>query len=147
MRGAVVADEPGPVDGEHHRQVLQADVLHQHVEGALQERRVQGDHRPHAADGEAGGEHGGVLLGDADVVEAVREPPLERLETGALRHGRRDGDDALVAFGQAHQRLAERLGVRRPDRRRLASPRCRCGTARCRGTCRAGPRRARSPCP
>ena len=88
VRGAVVADEAGAVDGEDHRQLLQADVLHEHVEGALQERRVHGDHRPHAADGEAGGEHGGVLLGDADVVEALGEPPLERLEAGALRSWR-----------------------------------------------------------
>ena len=79
MRGAVVADEAGAVDGEDHRQALQADVLDEHVVGALQEGGVDGDHRSHAADGQPGGEDGGVLLGDADVVEALGEAPLERL--------------------------------------------------------------------
>ena len=122
VRGPVVADEARPVDGEGHRQVLQPDVLHEHVERPLQERRVQRHDRPHAADGEAGGEHGGVLLRDADVVEAVGEPPLERLEPRALRHRRRDRHDALVAFGQTHERLAEGVRVRRADRRGLARP-------------------------
>ena len=120
MRGAVVADEAGAVDGEDHRQALQADVLDEHVVGALQEGGVDGDHRPHAADGEAGGEDGGVLLGDADVVEALGEAPLELLEAGALRHGGRDRHDARIGLGQAHQRLAERLRVRGAHGRRLA---------------------------
>ena len=120
MRGAVVADQAGAVDGEDHRQALQADVLDEHVEGALQEGGVDGDHRPHAADGEAGGEDDGVLLGDADVEEALGEAPLELLEAGALRHRRGDGDDARVGLGEAHQRLAERLRVGGAHGRRLA---------------------------
>ena len=147
MRRAVVADEAGPVHGERHRQVLQPDVLDEHVEGALQEGRVEGDDRPHAADGEAGGEDGRVLLGDADVVEPVGEAPLEGLEAGPLRHGRGDRHDALVLLREPHERLAERVGVagRRPPR--PCARRSRCGTGRCRGRRPAGPRRARSPCP
>ena len=45
---AVLADEPGPVDGEQDRLVVLADVVDGLVEGALEERRVERDDRPHA---------------------------------------------------------------------------------------------------
>jgi hypothetical protein len=35
--GTVGADQAGPVDGHHHRQVLQGDVVDQLVVGPLQE--------------------------------------------------------------------------------------------------------------
>jgi hypothetical protein len=41
--GAVGADEAGAVDGEGDVEVLQADVVHQLVVGALQEGAVDGD--------------------------------------------------------------------------------------------------------
>ena len=47
-------------------------------------------------DRQTGGEDDGVLFGDADVEEPRRELVLEGLEPGALRHRRRDGDDARV---------------------------------------------------
>ena len=43
------------------------------------------------AEGQARGEGHGVLLGDADVEEAVGELLGELLEAGALAHGRGDG--------------------------------------------------------
>ena len=46
--------------------------------------------------GETGGEGDGVLLGDADVEEAVRVGRLELGERGAGRHRGRDGDDPRV---------------------------------------------------
>ena len=69
----VLADEPGPVDGDQHRLVVLADVVDGLVERALQERRVERDDRPHAAHREPGRERHRVLLGDPDVEEPVRE--------------------------------------------------------------------------
>ena len=108
VRGPVVAHQPGPVDGEHDRQVLEPDVLHEHVEGALQKGRVDGDDRLQTAQGEPGREQDGVLLGDADVVNAARELAFELLQTRTGGHGRRDGDDALIRPRLAHD------GVREP---------------------------------
>ena len=48
VRRAVGADDARAVDREHHRQVLQRDVVDQLVVGALQERRVDGDDGLHA---------------------------------------------------------------------------------------------------
>ena len=73
MGGAVGADQAAAVDGQHHRQVLQGDVVDQLVVGALQEGRVDRHHRLDALAGQPGGESQGVLLGDADIVEALAD--------------------------------------------------------------------------
>ena len=70
---AVLADHAAPVQGQDHRQVLQADVVEHLVVGPLHEGGIDGGHRPHAPHGQPGGKGDGVLLADAHVIEAVRE--------------------------------------------------------------------------
>ena len=96
MRGAVLADEPRPIHREEHRQVVLAHVVNRLVEGPLQERRVQRHDRPHSADREAACHGDGVLLGDAHVVEAVREGRLELGEARPGGHARRDRHDPAI---------------------------------------------------
>ena len=94
--------------------------MHDLVEGALQEGRVDRGHRAHALEREAGREQHGLLLGDADVEIAVGHRLLQDREAGAGVHRGSDADDALVALALAHHRLAEDLGVlRRGDALRL----------------------------
>ena len=81
MGGAVAADEAGAVEREHHRQVLQRDVVDQLVVAALQEGRVDRHHRLQALAGQAGGEGDRVLLGDRDVEVALRKA-LARIRPG-----------------------------------------------------------------
>ena len=109
--GAVVADEAAAVDREHHRQVLDGGVVDDRVERALQERRVDGAHRPEAVDREAAGEHDRVLLGDADVVRPLGERRHHVLHPRALEHRGGDADDARVALGLRHEGVAEDVGV------------------------------------
>ena len=73
MGRAVGADQPGAVDGEAHRQLLDGDVVHDLVVGALQEGRIDGGERLQAFGGQAGGEGHRMLLGDADIEAALRE--------------------------------------------------------------------------
>jgi len=61
-----------------------------------------------------------VLFGDADVVQTVREALFEAVEARALGHRRGDRDDALVPLCEPHERVPERVGVRRPLGGRLA---------------------------
>ena len=81
------------------------------VEAALQERAVDGHHRPHALGREARGKGDGVLLGDAHIEAAVREGLLEEVQARAVQHGGGDADNLLVGAGQLHQGLAEHAGV------------------------------------
>ncbi|CAG9212845.1 hypothetical protein PSP6_310082 [Paraburkholderia tropica] len=111
MRRAVRADEARAVDREDHRQVLQRHVVDQLVVAALQEGRVDRDHRLEALGCETARERHRVLLGDADVEVTVREALLELDHARALAHGRRDADDAAVQLGRIAQPFAEHLRV------------------------------------
>ena len=123
VAGAVGTGDPGPVDAERHRQAVHGDVVDDLVPGAVEERRVDRHDRAHAAHRHAGGRRDGVLLGDADIEEAVGEALLERQQTGRSGHRRRDGDDTVVGLGELDDGLGERLrvaggdGLRGPDRR------------------------------
>ncbi len=111
MRGAVVGGQAAAIHAEDHRQILQADVVHDGVEGALQEGGVDGAERLEALGGQAGGEQHGVLLGDADVEILVRMVRLEAVEAGAVGHGRRDGHDLvglqLASFTRVSAKTSE----------------------------------------
>ena len=147
VRRAVGADDAGAVDREHDRQVLQHDVVDQLVVRALQERRVDRDHRLHAFARESRGERHRVLLGDADVEIAIREFLREAHEPRAFAHRRRDADDARIARRHVAQPVAEDLRVRRPWP--AASPRCpprdRTSSRRDRGSDPPRPSGSRSP--
>ena len=71
MRRAVGAHEAGAVEREAHGQVLDGDVVDDLVVAALQEGRVDRRERLDAVGREARGEGHRVLLGDADVEEAL----------------------------------------------------------------------------
>jgi hypothetical protein len=68
VRRAVAGRDARAVHAEGDRQALQADVMDDHVVGALHEGGIDRADRTQVARGDAGGEEGGVLLGDADVV-------------------------------------------------------------------------------
>ena len=97
MGRAVGADQPGAVDGEAHRQLLDRHVVHDLVVAALQEGRIDRAERLVAFGRQAGGEGHRVLLGDADVESAVGKARFEQVEPGAGGHGGGDGDDLVVA--------------------------------------------------
>ena len=105
--GAVVADEAGAVHGEDDVQLLQADVVDDLVEGALEEGRVDRADRLRALDREARGEQDRVLLGDADVVVLLGQLLVELVEPGPSRHRRGDPDHARVALGLLDQGVGE----------------------------------------
>ena len=60
-----------------------------------------------AAGGQARRGDGAVLLGDADVVDPVREGLGELVQADRLEHGRGDGDDVLALLAELDHLLAE----------------------------------------
>ena len=116
---AVVAGEAAAVHAEHDVEILQADVVDDLVERALQEGRIDRAERLVALRRHAGGEEHGVLLGDADVEIFVRVLRLEEIERRAVRHRAGDGDDLRVHVGELDHRLGEdlRVGLRAGGRR------------------------------
>ncbi len=111
MGRPIGAHQPGPVHGEPDRQVLDGDVVHHLVVGALQEGRVDGAEGLVALGGQAGGEGHGVLLGDAHVEHAVGEALFEHVQARARRHGRGDGDHLGIVGRLLDHGVGEHAGV------------------------------------
>ena len=112
VRRAVVGGEASPIHAEDHRQVLQADIVHDGIEGALQKRGIDGAERFETLCGQPGGEQDRMLLGDPHIEILVRMMRLEAVETGAVGHGGGDGHHLRIEVGQLHQGIGEHLGVR-----------------------------------
>ena len=119
MGRAVGADEAGAVHGEAHRQLLDRDVMHDLIVGALQEGRVDGGERLEAFGREPRGERHAVLLGDADIESALGKFLLELVDAGARRHRRGDGDDLRILARFLDQAFAVNLLIRRRSGFRL----------------------------
>ena len=112
--GAVGAHQARAVEGEGDRELLERDVVDDLVEAALQERGVDRAHGSHALGGEPRCEGHAVLLGDPHVVHPVGVSHGELVESGAVRHRRRQRDHARVAIGEPRECLREHA---RPTRR------------------------------
>ena len=74
--------------------------MHDIIVGTLQERGIDIAVRHHACFGETGTEGHGMSFGDADIEDAIGDLFLHNTHRTAGRHGRRDADDLLVAFGK-----------------------------------------------
>ena len=96
MRGPIGTDDARAVQREQHRQVLQRHVVDQLVIAALQERRIDREHRLQAFASQTSRECHRMLLGDADVEVPIRKTPLELDHAGALAHRGCDADQPLV---------------------------------------------------
>ena len=119
MGRAVGADEAGAVHRETNRQALDRHIVHDLVVGALQERRINGRERLEAFGGEPGGEGHPMLLGDADIEAAIGKLLGEKVEPGARRHRRGNGNDLVVLPRFLDEGFGVDFGVGRRGRFRL----------------------------
>ena len=111
MGGAVGTHDAGPVEHEGDGQVLNAHVVNQLVEGALQKGAVDRYHRLEAFAGHASRHGHGVLLGDAHIEILGRKSLLQQIQAGAGGHGSGNTHHGGVLFAELHQRLAKHLAV------------------------------------
>ena len=114
VRRPVGPDQPGTVQQQRHRQVLQGHFLEDLVVAPLQEGAVDVDDRPQAGLGQPGGEGHGVRLADAHVEEPLGKLVADRLEHVALAHGGGDRHDLRVRPHLLEHGVADQLGVGRP---------------------------------
>ena len=116
VRRTVGAGDAGPVEAVDVRQFVEADVEVGLVERPAEERGVHGDDGPQPTHRHARGRGDRMLLGDADVEDAVGEALLEGQEAGGARHGRGDRHQLGSGLGLLDDRLGERGGVARLGR-------------------------------
>ena len=113
MGRAVCADDARAVDGKQNGQVLQGDVVHQLVVGALEEGGINGDDGLHAFASQTAGKGNGVLLGDADIEIAVGKLLFEFDQSAALAHGGGNRRQSGICRRLVAQPLAEYLRIGR----------------------------------
>ena len=80
---AIGANVASAIDREAHRQVLNRDVVHHLIVGALEKGRVDRAERFVTLAGQSHGEGHRVLLGDPDIEDAVGIDVAEAIEAGA----------------------------------------------------------------
>ncbi len=119
MGRTVLTDNPAPVDGKHHRQRFEADIMKDLIVSPLKKCRIYGYHGFEAFGGHTGGECDAMLFGNADIEKPIGIGLGKLNEPGAFGHGGGDGYNFFVGFGQLEHGLAEYLGIAR--RRRFAA--------------------------
>ena len=85
--------------------------MNQLIVGALQESRIDRDHRLEPFGCQPGGESQRMLFGDADVEIAFGEIFGKAHEAGALAHRRGDADQFFILCSHIAQPVAEYIGV------------------------------------
>ena len=113
VRRAVIPRKPGAVHAEGDIQVLQGDVVNDHVIRPLHEGAVDRKKRFQPACGHTTGKKRGMLLGDADIIAPLGVALGEIDQARARRHGGGDGDDLVIVIGEVRQLCAEQLGISR----------------------------------
>ena len=109
---AVCAHDAAAVHRQHHMELLQRHILHQHIVAPLQETVIHGKHRYQPLLGHTAGHSHTVALRNAHVKESPRELPCKVCQTCAVGHGGGDGAHAPVLPRQLPQCLAEHMGER-----------------------------------
>ena len=85
--------------------------MHDLIIATLKEGRVDRGKGLHAIGGQTGSKGHGMLLGDPDIVGAVRETLTKEVKACTGGHGGGDGDDAIIALSLLDQLGRKDLGV------------------------------------
>ncbi len=99
---------------------MEGYVIHDLVEGTLEERRIDGNDGPFACHGHAGREGDRMLLGDPGVEHPVREALPHLHQPGGGNHRRRDAHQIRPGGGGLGNRLPGDVGEAQLGVERLA---------------------------
>ena len=103
----VSGDETCTVHREDDIFMQKVDVMDDLVVAALQEGRINADHRQHSLAGQTSCKGHGMLFGHADIEEAFRMGMTEKLQTCAIFHGGSNGTEGLVGVSGGAERPAK----------------------------------------
>ena len=98
MRPSVGTHQARAIDRKEHRQILDSNIVHDLIVGALCERRIDRHHRVNARTGQPRGKRHCMLLGNGHIAVAFGKSLFEFHQTGAFAHRRRNRIKRLVTF-------------------------------------------------
>ncbi len=103
MARSIVASDTGTVQHERHTRVVQCAIHHDLVECPVQEGRIHSHHRVQSPEGQTRSARRRMLLGDTNVIGAIRVARCESLQAGGPEHRCGDRDNVgLVAPDLEH---------------------------------------------
>src|SRR5437660_3221087 len=105
MRRAVTSGNSAAIQAELDVEVLNTDIVHQLIEGALKKGRVDRADRLQAFNGQSRGKSYAVLFRNADIERSFGKLFERCANAGAVRHRGCQGHDLLILLHQ----LAERV--------------------------------------
>ena len=113
MGRSIFSDNAAAVDGEHHRQGFDTDIMKYLVISPLEKRGINGDDRFEPFGGHAGRKRNPMLFGNADIEKPVGIGFGKVDQSGAFGHGSGNRHDFFVGFSQLEHCPAEYLGIGR----------------------------------
>ena len=108
---AVAPHQPRAVHRDHHRQVLETDIMECLVVCPLQKRRIHGKHWFHSPCGKPCRKCHGMFLRDPHIKKPLGEMLRKRSQPCAVLHCRRDRHYFIVPLCDIGQDLGEHLGI------------------------------------
>ena len=106
----VVAHIARPVDAEHHRQILHADIEDHFIISPLKEGGIDGHKGAFPLQGQSAGKTDRMLLCDSHVKDPFREQFDHGFQSGSVQHRCTDSCDSLIFQGHFRQFLPEYMG-------------------------------------
>ena len=98
MSFSIARHQPGTIHCQNHWEFHQFHIVNQLIVRALQERRIDPDHRQHPLAGQTGRKGYGMLLGHSHIEKALGEFPIEELKPGAVFHSCGNGTQVFMRF-------------------------------------------------
>ena len=98
MRASVGTHQARAIDRKEYRQILDSNVVHNLIIGALCERRIDRHHWVNARTGQPRGKRHRVLLSNGHIAVAFGKSLFEFHQTGAFAHRGRNRIERLVTL-------------------------------------------------
>ena len=110
MSLAISAHQACAVNAQHHMEIIEGNILHQHIVATLQETGIDCKYRQQALLCHTTRHRNGVALGDTHIKKALGEGSGIVRKAGTVDHSGGDGADTLFLFCQFHHGLTEHIG-------------------------------------
>ena len=107
----VASHKARPVNGKHHRKVLDAHVMEDLVIGPMQKGGIHRKHRPKPRRSQTGRKGNPMGLRNPHIKKTIREHILEPLQACPVRHGCRDSHQPLIPISHFPHHRRKNVGI------------------------------------
>ena len=111
MRRSIRPHETASIEDEHDVQALKCAIVDHLIEGALEERRIDGNDGNISLGRHTRCERDGMLFGNTHVKKTFRHLAMQMDQAGAIRHGGRNAYHFIVLPAHFDEGLAKNCRI------------------------------------